>query len=200
MEHDKKAGFPVRGWNPELGIRFGKVIERVGGLTQAAEIADVNPDQVARWRDGKSRAPFHGVFQLCGAAGIHLEWFATGHGPMENDQRAASGPGAEEVPLKTDKTALQSLGSAAEEPMDPMDIEVLLMVLAGTLGNIYAEKAPVEAANKLLRRYRAVSSIRRHLQRQGALDPQIWAEILELAGISSCEALPPTPPKGEAHG
>ena len=183
MEHDKKAGFPVRGWNPELGIRLSKVIERVGGLTQAAQIAEVNPDQVARWRDGKSRAPFHGIVQLCSAAGVHLEWFATGIGPMDSDPQTAAQPDATS-PLPLAGKPAQSL--AAESTA--MDNEVLLMVLAATLGNIYAEKAPTEAAKKLLRRYEAVTSIRRHLQRQGALDPRIWDDILELAGISSGRA------------
>jgi hypothetical protein len=185
MEHDKKAGFPVRGWNPELGIRLGKVIERVGGLTQAAQIAEVNPDQVARWRDGKSRAPFHGIFQLCSAAGVHLEWFATGVGPMEDDRRPAAPPDATSPLPPVGKSS--SPQPATVTAGTPMDNEVLLMVLAATLGNIYAEKAPTEAAKKLLRRYEAVTSIRRHLQRQGALDPRIWDDILELAGIRSGE-------------
>lgn len=57
---------------------------RAGGLKKCAELADVTAEQVGRWRDGKSKAPFVAVAKIVSASGLRLDWLLSG------DERDAS--------------------------------------------------------------------------------------------------------------
>jgi len=58
--------------------RISAVIEMLGGVKKAAEIAETASDQVARWRDGKSRPAFFPLAKLCAAANVSVDWLARG--------------------------------------------------------------------------------------------------------------------------
>lgn len=68
-------------------IRFQRVIDRLGGLRQAADLVGSHADTVGRWRDGRQKLPFHAAAALCQAAGLSMDWLAFG----EDDGAALQG-------------------------------------------------------------------------------------------------------------
>ena len=62
--------------------RWRELLKAVGGLLAASRITGVSDEQIGKWRDGRSKAPFLAAAALCQAANISLEWLATGEGPM----------------------------------------------------------------------------------------------------------------------
>lgn len=82
-------------WDPQLGTRLGSVIADAGGVTRASVIVGVKPESVAKWRDGKARAPFSALAALSAVTGISLDWIATGVGPKRHDEAKAMGWDAE---------------------------------------------------------------------------------------------------------
>lgn len=64
--------------NPDARGRLSEVIDRIGSLVKAGEIAGVSDEQIARWRDGKAKPNFYGIAALTYAAGKTLDWLATG--------------------------------------------------------------------------------------------------------------------------
>ena len=77
----KKAMSMAKMQDDGFCARFGEVLSRVGSLQSAAEMTGYSTDQVAKWRDGKSRPPFHPISILTKAAGLSLDWLATGVEP-----------------------------------------------------------------------------------------------------------------------
>lgn len=59
--------------------RVSLLVDLAGGLTAAARLAKVTSDTVNNWRKPGARLPLHGVLPLCVAAGVSLDWLATGH-------------------------------------------------------------------------------------------------------------------------
>ncbi|WP_156922396.1 hypothetical protein [Azorhizobium doebereinerae] len=68
----------VSGWPPQVEARFKLVISRLGGLKKCGDLVGVTAEQVGRWRDGKSKAPFVAVAKLVASAGLTLDWLTTG--------------------------------------------------------------------------------------------------------------------------
>jgi phage repressor protein C with HTH and peptisase S24 domain len=66
-----------------LHKRIGELIDAVGSVARAAEIANVSDVTIGRWRKGPTMAPFDKVAVLCVAAGIRVDWVATGEGPRD---------------------------------------------------------------------------------------------------------------------
>lgn len=58
--------------------RIGEVIERVGGVLRAATITGVGRTTLFKWRKGDARPPLDEVTVLAGAAGVSVDWVATG--------------------------------------------------------------------------------------------------------------------------
>lgn len=73
----------VSGWPPQVEERFKLVISRLGGLKKCGDLVGVTAEQVGRWRDGKSKAPFGAVAKLVTAAGLTLDWLVTGADQVE---------------------------------------------------------------------------------------------------------------------
>jgi phage repressor protein C with HTH and peptisase S24 domain len=73
-----------------FGERFRLVLSRVGMLQTAADLTGYSSEQIAKWRDGKSRAAFLPMAILCKAAGVSLEWLAFGLGTPENSGEIAT--------------------------------------------------------------------------------------------------------------
>lgn len=66
------------GWSEDFGGRLKAVIDAVGTLARAGEVAGVSDEQIARWRDGKARPSFFGMANLAKAAGVTLDWLLNG--------------------------------------------------------------------------------------------------------------------------
>lgn len=64
------------GWSPEFQERLSKLISELGTLKEAGEVAEASHDQLASWRDGKSRMPLHAAVRLCEATGRSVDWLA----------------------------------------------------------------------------------------------------------------------------
>ncbi len=56
------------------------VLSRFPTRSAASEVAGVNPDQLAKYVDGRAKPPFEVIFRLTSAKGISLDWLATGNG------------------------------------------------------------------------------------------------------------------------
>jgi phage repressor protein C with HTH and peptisase S24 domain len=72
-----------------FGERFRLVLSRVGMLQRAADMTGYSSEQIAKWRDGKSRAAFLPLAILCKAAGVSLDWLAFGIGTPDNSGEVA---------------------------------------------------------------------------------------------------------------
>jgi phage repressor protein C with HTH and peptisase S24 domain len=71
---------PKKEDDTNLSARIGLLVGKIGGLNVAAEAAQVGRATVQTWRTGKARPPFVEMARLCSAAGVSLEWMATGEG------------------------------------------------------------------------------------------------------------------------
>lgn len=91
-ERDNRPGNDVPSFTAELGSRLSSVIDAIGSQKAAASIAGVSDEQLGRWKSGKARPSFFGMQALAQAAGVSLDWLATGEGPMRpSDSSADSG-------------------------------------------------------------------------------------------------------------
>jgi hypothetical protein len=70
-------------------------------LQPASQIAGVSDEQVARWRDGKSKPNFFGLSALVRRAGYNIEWLATGQGPMRRDVDVGAPVAAQQQSMET---------------------------------------------------------------------------------------------------
>lgn len=89
QKNRKKATCAVK--NPDQGFydRFQEVLSRLDSLSKAADLTGYSPDQIAKWRDGKSRPPFQPLMILTQAAGLSLDWLATGRDQGADEPAAA---------------------------------------------------------------------------------------------------------------
>ncbi len=62
----------------EIHERITHLVEVVGGQGKAAEIAGVSRASIDNWRKPGAKVPFDGMLKLAQAAGISLDWMATG--------------------------------------------------------------------------------------------------------------------------
>lgn len=63
--------------------RFRIVADRVGPRREAARIAGVSLDAIIRYLRGENQPTLTAMSHLCNAAGISLNWLATGEGDQE---------------------------------------------------------------------------------------------------------------------
>lgn len=78
------------------------LVEAVGGLRRAAELAGVNPDTVNNWRKPGARLPLDGIYPLAVEAGVSLDWVKTGY-QVRQDLAAGmveAAPAADQVRLE----------------------------------------------------------------------------------------------------
>ena len=67
----------------ELGRRITAVLDRIGTRRASAAIARRSTDMLSKYERGTSEPPFAAMAALCKAAGVRLEWLATGEGDMD---------------------------------------------------------------------------------------------------------------------
>jgi len=58
--------------------RFIVLLSRFPSIKAAAEIAGVSAEQLAKWREGKAKAPLRSVANLCEATASSLDWLVFG--------------------------------------------------------------------------------------------------------------------------
>lgn len=73
------TSFGVPGFSVTQEERISMLVEAVGGLRRAAELAGVNPDTVNNWRKQGARVPLDGIYPLAVEAGVSLDWVKTGY-------------------------------------------------------------------------------------------------------------------------
>ena len=75
----------------EIGFdrRISMVIEILGGVSAAAEIADISISSISRYRMGGSHPPYLVAAKLAISAKVRLAWLATGDGPIYSSEHTA---------------------------------------------------------------------------------------------------------------
>ena len=74
----KKLGGALPTSDGELGSRLLAVVDRIGTRQKASEISGRSTDQIAKYIKGAAEPPFIPLGKLCAAAGVSMEWLATG--------------------------------------------------------------------------------------------------------------------------
>lgn len=102
---ETEGGQDGPGSDEELGHRLSEVIQLIGTLQKASDIAGVTAEQFARWRDGKAKMPLKAAARVCAASGRSLDWLAFG--------RVSNVPAAQPAP----------------EPGEPVDLDAMEAVI-----------------------------------------------------------------------
>jgi transcriptional regulator with XRE-family HTH domain len=92
-------------WNSEVGTRIREVQKQIGTVENAAKIAGVDSETLNRWMKGTTRASFVGVAQLALAAGVSLDWLATG----KKEVQASPYPSAHCVDVELLRKAVEAV-------------------------------------------------------------------------------------------
>ncbi|MEQ1696987.1 MAG: S24 family peptidase [Hyphomicrobiaceae bacterium] len=71
--------FAIAAYELTLEQRIAQLVEMVGGQMRAAEIAGVSRTAIHKWRNGQARIPIAEMLLLARAAGVSLDWIATGY-------------------------------------------------------------------------------------------------------------------------
>jgi hypothetical protein len=99
----------------ELGRRLSAVLDRIGTRQKASEIAERSVDQLGKYVKGAAEPPFLPLIRLCEAAGVRMEWLATGTGPMLLSETAQQrGSQSARLDAETMRSALKLLTWAFE--------------------------------------------------------------------------------------
>lgn len=103
---------------------FKTVLNRIGTLQNAAQIAGVTAEQVAKWRDGKAKPSFKAVASLANVAGVSLDWLATGR---ELSEGTSVKPNRKEL-LSAIETVEESL-TATNRALNPAKKAELILAI-----------------------------------------------------------------------
>jgi phage repressor protein C with HTH and peptisase S24 domain len=69
----------------KLVARIGAIIDQVGGMAKAALAAGASRSSIQKWRTGNARPPLIEMAALAEAAGVSLDWIATGIKSTDDD-------------------------------------------------------------------------------------------------------------------
>lgn len=94
-----------------FGERMAVAIQRAGGATRMAEKAGVSGSVLRKWRAGHSDPSRTHLVNMARAAGVSLEWLATGEG--DPDQGAGARPQGGAGPTEEDLELLESVARAS---------------------------------------------------------------------------------------
>lgn len=94
-----------------FGERMAVAIKRAGGATRMAEKADVSGSVLRKWRAGHSDPSRTHLVNMARAAGVSLEWLATGEGDPDQGAGAPTGLGSADIDLDAlEDVAVKVLG------------------------------------------------------------------------------------------
>lgn len=105
-----------------FGERVSIAIERVGGSTKMAEIADVSTSVLSKWRRGESDPSRSRLVKMARAAGVSVEWLATGEGSPDKGAESPSKQGF--GPAEMDLDLMESVAVAALEELEARRIRL----------------------------------------------------------------------------
>jgi len=94
-----------------FGERVSVAIDRVGGSTKMAEIAEVSTSVLSKWRRGESDPSRSRLVKMANAAGVSVEWLATGKGAPDGTAEAPKAPPA--GPSEENLALLEEVATAA---------------------------------------------------------------------------------------
>lgn len=86
VEKSNQTGRPIP--TSGIGQRIGEVAALLGTRTSAYQVMGVSSAALQRYIKEENVPPFDAVARLCVAAGVSLDWLATGEGPMKGSEAA----------------------------------------------------------------------------------------------------------------
>lgn len=118
----------------QLGRRLSAVLDEIGTRRKAADVANRSTDQLAKYEKGLTEPPFSAIASLCLAAGVRMEWVATGIGEMHNNPWEGA-QGGNSQPLRPDELTIalqlasEALGDKVLPPAKYAELVVLIYEL-----------------------------------------------------------------------
>ena len=94
-----------------FGERIDVAIKRAGGATRMAEKAGISGSVLRKWRAEKSDPSRTSLIKVANAAGVSVEWLATGKGTPDGTAEAPKAPPA--GPSEEDLALLEEVATAA---------------------------------------------------------------------------------------
>jgi len=70
--------------DPGITARIVGVVAKLGGQKNAGDVVGISQPGIRKWVNGDAKASFEGVAKLARAAGVSLDWIATGTGAVED--------------------------------------------------------------------------------------------------------------------
>jgi len=107
LKKKDELGTAVPSSRVELGTRIGKVCELIGTRDNAANAAGLSVDQLTHYIFARAKPGFLALKGICAAAGVSMDWMATGKGEMLVKDRNIDG--------KVDESLLFDAIEAVEE-------------------------------------------------------------------------------------
>lgn len=105
-----------------FGERISIAIQRVGGATRMAEMASVSTSVLRKWRAGQSEPQLTSLVSMARAAGVTVEWLATGEGSPDKGAESPSKQGF--GPAEIDLDLLESVATTALEELEARRIRL----------------------------------------------------------------------------
>lgn len=113
-----------------IGRRISSVAETIGTRKSAADVARVSVDSLQRYIRDDNMPPFDVAARLCLAAGMRMEWLATGLGePSEQVAQVAPAQGSQALRREDLMMALQLASEALGNKVLPPDKHAELVTL-----------------------------------------------------------------------
>lgn len=114
LEEGEELGRPLPTLEEELGSRLSAVINYFGSRQKASSVAQRSSDQLAKYVKGTAEPPFSAVARLAVAAGMSLDWVATGN--LDSVQAPAQPRQSHDLNLDSDKLAeaIEAVDAALE--------------------------------------------------------------------------------------
>lgn len=106
-----------------FGERVAVAINRVGGSTKMAKIAGVSTSVLSKWRRNESDPSRTRLVKMARAAGVSVEWLATGEGEPQGDEQAPGEPAG--GPSEEDLDLLEEVAAAAFSELQARDIRLV---------------------------------------------------------------------------
>lgn len=110
----------------------------LGGQEAAAAVAEVSTSTFSSWVNGKADPSFEGLWRLAKAAGVSLDWLATGEGPKAYVPADETAPGwqyDDPGPMTPEKRRfLEERGVRFEQDPGVEDADALAYIAALVIG------------------------------------------------------------------